>query len=225
VILEVGFRMATGKPLVLLSESPARGGDGRIPTFKELLPFHLVHKTVTEVPDRAERAVDKLVAEITEVRTKGIRESWPSPHPIIEMKFSNIDVDVQVTDVSDKGRALFGEEFFRQGVDLAAMRTAMKARMGEAQFMAVRKDFRKILAELQLRASGLIDADAEIPTARVPLMFKEESDKPAGEPRIAWLPLIVRHQIDRGTTYVRLLYLKVSAGLKLTKDGYYVCDL
>lgn len=225
VILEVGFRMATGRPLVLLSESPTKGPDGRIATFKELLPFHLVHKTVTEVPDRPERALDKLVAEMREVRNDATRQTWPSPHPIIEMKFSNIDQDVQVTDVSDKGRQLFGEEFFKHGVDLQAMRAAMKARMVEAQFNAVRKDFRKILAELQLRASGLIESDAEIPTARIPLMFKEESEKPAGEPRVGYLPLIVRHSIERGTTYVRLLYLKVSAGLKLEKGGYYACDL
>ena len=54
---------------------------------------------------------------------------------------------------------------------------------------------------------------------------REEAEKPAGEKRVGHLPIIVRHSIDKGMTYVRILYLKVSAGLRLTKEGYYVCEL
>jgi class 3 adenylate cyclase len=227
VVLEVGFRMATGKPLVLISEMPTKGADGRIPTFKELLPFHLVHKTITEVADRPERALDKLMAEIRETRSNVPREQWSASHPIIELKFANIDEGITFIEISPKAKELFGAEYFRANTDLPAMRTAMKARMGEAQYNACRRDFRKTLAELQLRFSGLLDSEGEpeVPMARVPIVFREEAEKPAGEKRFGHLPIIVRHSIDKGMTYVRILYLKVSSGLRLTKEGYYVCEL
>ena len=44
---------------------------------------------------------------------------------------------------------MLGEEFFRHGVDLQAMHRD-EGPNGRVQFTAVRKDFRKILAELQL---------------------------------------------------------------------------
>jgi len=228
VVLEIGYRLATGLPLVILSEPPGPDEKGRVPKFQELLPFDLLHRQIIEVPTDPASALQDLTREIGETKNLVPRSHWPSPHPLLEVKFTNIEKDLRFTEVSVEAKKLFGEDHFREDGTVDQVRSSINKRVPEVQLKAVRKEFRRIMAEMQNRFSGLVDEDAppEVPVFRIPLMFNEEFARPAGEPRVAHLPVIVRHSIEEGVTFVRLLYLRVSRGLMLNQaKGHYEYEL
>jgi hypothetical protein len=147
----------------------------------------------------------------------------------MEMRFTNMDEDLTITEVSSEARRLFGEEYFTGVLSLEGMRKSMQARVGEPQYSACRKFFRKMLRELDARLSvpATEEEQEELrgPISGVPMIFREEFDKPAGQPRLGHLPLIVRHATDGVVKTLRVIYVPVSKGLRLTDQGYYVCEL
>ncbi|MDB5319417.1 MAG: hypothetical protein JWN40_1048 [Phycisphaerales bacterium] len=226
VILEVGYRIAREKPLVLISEPPEPDADGEILSLTDLLPFHLRQTTVTEVPKQPGQAVAKLAREFRATLKKAAERKWTSPFPFMEIRFQNLDEDLTITEVSPEARRLFGEAYFAEGNSVEAMRASMKARIGEPQYGACRKHFRLILKELDARLGGFgDDEDQGAMLSGVPMIFKEEFDKPADQPRVGHLPVIVRHAVEGATKVLRIVYLPVSHSLKLTPKGYYVSEL
>jgi class 3 adenylate cyclase len=75
VILEVGIRLATGLPLIVLSDSLE---DGREPDYQRLLPFQIVHQNIITVPPSPERGIQKFVDEVGNGRARASK-AWESP--------------------------------------------------------------------------------------------------------------------------------------------------
>jgi len=225
VMLEIGYRLSTGLPLVMISECPESLADGRLPSFKELLPFHLLNKTIVTVPSAPQEGVDRLVEEIKTALDEKPRDNWNTIHPIIEIKFSNLKEDLTLTYVSPDAKALFG---LNESIvpDLEAMRRKFKERMSDVQYDAYYDERLQILRRIQDEGMGLGDPEkpCRIPSPRVPIIFKEQlhalHDKPVG-----YLPLIIRYSMSRGTIQLRILYVEVSTSLRHDPSGCWVCEL
>lgn len=225
VIIEVGFRLATGLPLVLLSESLVRGNpnaSGR--TFRDLLPFNLIYEDIIEIDEKPEATLPKLEAEIRVLWGHGRREAPPSIHPIVEAKCSGSDEEITFVDGSPDAIQLFGPALFQKTRAPQHGRRTLRDQVPEKQLHAYQRDLFREIAECHWLRSGWSEhpVDVGVLKPRVPLLFKDEAFKPIDLPRVGYLPLVTRYSFEAGTFYMRILFLKVSAGLKFTEEGYFV---
>lgn len=226
VMLEVGFRVGTGKPLVLLSEEPRANIHGNIPTYQELLPFFLVPQTVVSVKKQVEDSLQKLSKEMEAAWNERPPKDWNATHPIIEVKFTNAHVDLIVTDVSPEAEALFGFKATDDPQEVKSIRTEFRAKMPEKQGEVFLEEQYDILGEIERYAKGLRvnDGPFSMPMAHVPVIFKDHPRAKNLKP-VGYLPVIVRYSICNGLTQLRVIYLKVSKSLRKDPKGYWVCDL
>lgn len=223
VMLEVGYRFATQRPLVMISEPPLANEDGRIPSFTKLLPFHLAHKTVIEVGAKVQSTVDRLVEEMTVARESISELDWKWVHPVMEYSFANAR-DVQMMQTSPQARELFDLPAVTGPQDVEEMRRKNRERFVQTQFNFFREEQWEIIR--RIRDADMFqteDAQRLVPSAHVPVILKDAplvNGKPTG-----YLPVVVRHANRDGKVYLQTLYLKVSASLRQDPRGHWACDL
>jgi hypothetical protein len=229
VILELGIRLATGLPLVILSDG---FDDGREPDYQRLLPFQIVHHNVITVPPEPGRRLQKLIDEIGNSRAR-MTAAWESLNPVMEFKYTTVN-DAVITDANETARTVFGAQNVRKGQRVDQFRRLITERTDPAQAAARREEQLAILNALMARAvygaedaAGGTAADWQPRRARIPIVFKDApTDPDTGRPLVGFLPIILRYHFDQQVTRVRYLYLRVSAAMRL-EDGasYYVCDI
>lgn len=230
VMLEVGYRFATGQPLVLMSECPSRKGKSTV-SFTKILPFHLVNKSVMEVPKDPKTGVEKLAAQITAALEERSPSDWKTLFPIVEYQFTNYQSDVIMTEASPEAEALFGLKGSKGRRFSIEDRHRFQDRIDPMQLNAYMRERIEIMRAIQARSLGLefreergSDPLGNIPTARVPLIFRDAPKGSNGRP-IGYLPVIVRYQMNNGTIHLRVLYLKISDAMRQDPAGHWVCDL
>lgn len=224
VLLEIGYRLSTGLPLVMLTdEIPAAQRGERPESLKDLLPFYLAQKNVLQVPKNPRQMLDALVAEMKTARTTTPAKEWNTTHPVVELKFSNVKEDLTLTYVSSDAKKLLGLEDERSP-DVKALQAKFKERMEPVHYEAYIKERLEILACLRDSSMGLRDGKVAIPVARIPVVFKDtprdRDNKPTG-----YLPVVIRYLFQQGTMYLRILYLDVHSCLEQHPDGHWVCNL
>jgi class 3 adenylate cyclase len=223
VILEVGIRLATGLPLVMLSDGLDGGRD---PDYQRLLPFQIVHDNVITVPEDPGKKVSALLAEIGTCRAR-VSQSWESPNPVIEFHYNTFD-DLIITDANETARTVFGAENLRKGQAIDRLRSFLNDHTDPVQAEARREEQTAILDAFLIRASRGKNAPKgwKLPKARIPIVFRDaEIDPSTGKP-VGYLPIILRYQFEEHCTRVRYLYLRVSAVMqKPDNSPYYVCDI
>ncbi len=227
VMVEVGFRLATGKPLVMVGELAAPGSDGQSPTLTKLLPFYLVHKTVLELPKNPQDAKEELIKGLEVARNEESRAEWDTTHAAIECQFTNVQSDLQVTYISPQAKELFGLDDTEGIKGIDAIRERSKAGMPEQQRQEFHAEQGAILLQIQAKAIGWSQNANQfsIPTARVPIIMKDSPTGRNGKP-VGHLPVIVRYSIREGVIRLRTLYLPVSNCLKYDKaKECWICDL
>jgi class 3 adenylate cyclase len=231
VMLEVGFRFATGLPLVLLSELPHKKGRLAV-SFTNILPFHLVNKSVLEVPKTPAAAVERLVDAMRVALSEKSSTEWNTLFPIVECHFADFQGEVTLTYASPEAEALFHLGAAR-GVRISiADRQRFRDRVEPAQLRAYMMEQFELMRRIQAKAMGLDsifnggggELLANIPPARVPLIFKDDPRGANGKPT-AYLPQIVRYQIKSGIIHLRTLYLRVSDSLRQDPSGHWICEL
>jgi class 3 adenylate cyclase len=223
VILEVGIRLATGLPLVMLSD-PMEGG--REPDYQRLLPFQVVHDNVITVPKDPAQKLQKLIDEIGNTRSRASK-AWESLNPVLEFRYTTFD-NVIITDANDTAGQVFGADAVRPGQGIERLRKAFADRTDPVQAEARRDEQMTILDALMAQAMRGQNASRNWrpPKARIPVVFKDAEVDPATGKPVGYLPIIVRYHFDQQWTRVRYLYLRVSAGMqKLDGQPYYICDL
>jgi class 3 adenylate cyclase len=223
VILEVGFRLATGLPLVMISDADA---EGREPEYQRLLPFQIAHHNVITVGPNAAQKLETLYEEIAENRGTKPAADWASPNAVIEFKFTRI-TDVIITDANEAARHLFGAENVRKNQGIEKLRTAFAARTDAVQADARRAEQLELLTRLWQRSTfGDTVPGWRMPRARIPVVFNDAPTDPETGKPVGYLPVILRYTCDHDVTRVRYMYLRVSASMTMdAKAGYYVCDL
>jgi class 3 adenylate cyclase len=223
VILEVGIRLATGLPLVMLSDPME---SGREPDYQRLLPFQVVHDNVITVPKEPGQRLQKLIDEIGNTRAR-LSNAWESLNPVLEFRYTTYD-NVIITDANETARRVFGADVVSPGQGVERLRKAFADRTDPVQAEARRDEQMAILDALMAQAVRGQNATRNWrpPKARIPVVFRDaEVDAATGKP-VGYLPIIVRYHFDQQWTRVRYLYLRVSAGMqKLDGLAYYICDL
>jgi len=226
VILEIGFRLATGKPIVMIHEPPLPAADGSIPSLKALLPFYLLHRTTVEVAPNPQSSLDRLAAEIGLAQHDHPEGKWSSTHPKLELQFSNLRTDLRLNEVSPEAKHLFGIENETETHQLMGVMERLRQRMDDVQFKAYLSEQSHILSRIQAEGAGFAapEEGRALPLARVPLIFKNVAVEPDRKPQ-GHLPVLERYSFDRGLIKLRMLFIPVSESLHKNNSGFWVCDV
>jgi class 3 adenylate cyclase len=227
VLMEIGFRLATGRPIVMLNESPQASTDGSVPSLKSLLPFYLLHRTTIGVEAQPQMSIDRLVAEIKLARQDRSQGEWSSSHPKVELQFSNVKVDLRLNEASPEARELFGFEKQMEPHAFMSMLGLLRERMDEAQCKAFLREQSEILGRIQAERAGFAAAEDQpqaLPLARVPIIFKNGSTNPEAKPH-GHLPVLIRYSFDHGLIKMRTLFIPVSESLHKDPAGHWVCGV
>jgi class 3 adenylate cyclase len=223
VILEVGFRLATGLPLVIISDTGPRG---EIPDYQRLLPLQLVHDNILTIGENPADAAESLRQEIEASRSRKPASKWNCPHPEIEFLFRNIN-DVTITETNDAARNLFGTANVQNG-PIANLRASLDERCEQAQIEARRAEFFGVISSLFQQTTRTADPTTKfsVPLSRIPIVFKDApSDRRTGTVH-GYLPILTRWTYASGVFRMRYMFVEVSGSMRLDRDrGFYVCDV
>jgi hypothetical protein len=222
VILEIGFRMATKRPLVILGDTRE---DGTIPDYQSTLPFQLVHHNIITAQPRPADSIDAVVNELRHNYSKRDPSEWDTPLPIIEIRFSTTE-EVTVTDFNEAAAKLFGPGTFQIGGDMAALAAILQRRCEPRANEARRDEWDIILGQLNMwHRSRAGKYNRAVSQPRIPIVFKDAPPNPKTGKPDGYLPLVVRYSLDGVYIQARFLYIRVSASMTFDEAlGCYVCD-
>jgi class 3 adenylate cyclase len=225
LMIEVGFRLATQLPIVLLSDPAGSRQDGVQPNFSELLPFHLKHLTVTEIGAEPAASVEVLSEEIDAAKQRHPGYG-ATPHAVIEALITASEQ--KFLEVSPAAVRLFGGRV-EKGASLDSLIQALSEMMPPQQYRAFTHEQERLLDELlRPRRFRLTEAreDAEtVPVATVPIQLRR-SEVRAPVPGWAFFLPVVLHFTGRDTVHrLRVLYLDVTSAVRRGPDGTFVCRL
>jgi hypothetical protein len=224
VILEVGYRLATGRPLVIVCDATENGDT---PDYQAMLPIQLNSDNVITAGADPKEKIGSLCAEMNSVKGRKHSEEWDTPYPIIMYRFTNPTADVVVEESNSAARQLFGEDSVRIGCGIEKMREVLSDRIDAAQRDARKAEFNKIFPMLMsFSIFQNPEGRREIPMSRIPLVFKDSPADLGTRKPIGYLPVITRWSYEAGVCRVRYMYLPVSNAMRMDPNlGCYVCDL
>ncbi len=216
VAIEVGYRLSTRRPLVLLCDEPTIG--------EELnLPFNISQNRVIQLPrgDVDQETEDKVVANIVRTILQRERERRPfaSVQAVANIHFPKSDFSKHSAlfiEVSELARSLFGPGIV--GKTLAQFYDGLKDDMLSSQYEAFMNEQALLIAQAQNSSETVI--------ARVPIVFRRGPHKGR-----AFLPMIVNAADYGCIQQLRVLYLDVTSAVRKVTDQdnpelqYYRCLL
>ena len=218
VMLEVGYRLATAKPLVVL----APGGD---------LPFDLKnHRTVIlpSVPssltdDEAEHKVAELVALTTKRMSRD--RGWAGLHPTATIEVDRrpgIDPELRdhrVTDASERTARLFAIERGELiGMPPAAVMERLGHLMDKTQYKAFLEEQGRLYEKLSSDDALGTELKGTV-SAEVPIVLTQHPD-PAHYLR-AFLPAILSNDQVGDRALQRVVYVDMSRHIRKDDQGVY----
>jgi len=224
VMIEIGHRMSTKLPLVLLCDQDKCG---KTPDF----PFHLQDLWVVTLPvarvdpDKIEELVNVIRAVEKEYRPL----EWPHPIALINVRYRETvsTQDLIYTAASKGAEELFGGDDNRLvGLTMKEFFHVAKRRMPPAQFAAFRANQRQVRKDIQGRMTNTSNTLAR---ALIPMYFDQHPVAKYNDR--AYLPVILEdHTPENKDWYnMRVLYLDVtSVSQKATNsrgEEYYYCAL
>ena len=220
VMLEIGYRLAVGRPLVINRDKPTG--------TEAPLPFDLSNLRVIELPpDGAEipspAQVKASVAEITRTLRDRLQEkaAWRHPHPIATAKFFIESGDSVYLESSEEADELFGMPL--RGRSVLDFIERIGKLMSRPQHTAFLDEQQKLLVQV---IGPNFFKHGQVPTASVPIVLYA-SDDPNGSERRAYLPVIVNYWKVGGEVVLRVLYLEVTGALSESgmEKGVFRIDL
>jgi hypothetical protein len=223
VMIEVGFRLATSKPIVLLREAPDEN--------EEPLPFDIKDRRTIYLPkSQSEKGQDleKTIKDLAEYmqaleETEVTDSLWSSDHPFAQQSFKIGENNGIFLDSSPAADILFAKAGIESGlrsVDLRDFIRSIHDAMSPAQGTAFLAEQTRLIG--QLIAPIWKVARNEMPVATVPIIFSEDVS------RKAYLPIVVERSQEGDVMFLNILYLDVSGVITESTWGrqkIYVCDL
>ena len=223
VMFEVGYRLATSKPMVLLAHED------------ESVPFDLRDYRHVPIPPVERLPYDRLAPEyevhkkllLDEIQRRTLHRGLKSPFAIadffIDTTRDRPDRDRELNSIflraSEKADRLFhtAKLFPEDGTLVGKRLTEVDARLGELidahQLDEFREEQERLFGRLLLRKPNIV--------ATVPFIFKDEGVEPEFQRR-AFLPLITDYDFKENGLAIRVLYQEVPNTLvKLTTDGVF----
>jgi ubiquinone/menaquinone biosynthesis C-methylase UbiE len=219
ILAKVGFRLATGKPLVLVFE---RGEEFRPPQFdslrtvmrlREMRPISVAPSDATEVSART-TINDQITRELQAQSTNYFGAQPVHPMAVVQID-TNRD-DEEYIDATDSALGLLTEDRYllgRRGIDIVK---GLEPRIEPEQWPYFSRE------QERLYKSFLEDPHPErlssvTPTARIPLVYKQ----PVNGVTKAILPIVTRHASKGGIHHMEVLHLDVTASMMRMADGHY----
>jgi hypothetical protein len=213
-MLEIGYRLAVGRPLIIVRDKPS-GSEAP-------LPFDLSHLRVIELPtERGEAAscdeVKAAVAELTRTlrdRLESLeKDVWKHPHPTATAKFVLESEESVYLESSQEADRLFGMTL--KGKSVQEFIERIGNRMSCEQHEAFIEEQQKLFG--QVTAPQFFKRD-QVPAASIPIVFGASSDEAKADLR-AYLPVIVNYWKLGGEVVLKVLYLEVTGALQETARG------
>jgi hypothetical protein len=208
VMVELGFRLNTKKPVFLLRDATANS---------EPLPFDIKDFNCIDIPMDGEITTnnDQYGAIIRRIRD--FIAASPSAGWIYNYASGTYDVangKVRIVDASGDLEDLFGERNLIQK-DLLDVLSRVYGHMPKWQ----REKFRSEQAELIGR---ILIGDCEKVYATVPIYF----DNHTNLKNRAFMPIIHSYSTPQaGVLRLRVVYIEVTGAIKKHQEGYYYCNL
>jgi len=212
VMLEVGYRLACKKPIVLLRDTPIEG--------QEPPPFDLTDHRVIELPKLESKAgkvsvaVDQL-AKMIQLRAHGVDPSR-ALHPLATIRISVPKDETRppcFVEVSPDAQRLFQLDRNKAEHSIEDMFDKMKALMLQRQTLSFFEEQLDLMEKITGEVMAGLDTfwqKARTPKASVPIVF-DTHVYPEYIGR-AYLPIILHHSYSKEAAllYLRVLYLDVT---------------
>ena len=223
VMIEVGFRLATGKPIVLLREEPKVSNEPP-------LPFDLQDLRVVYLPDPlVEKGNPKIVADKVKMissllKDRGEGPTWDSSHAVATVHIDRKTGAGRFTESSQEADQLFDMEHSLTDVSLKELVASLKERMPIQQFEAFAAEQGDLLAKLTAPPQ-IIGKDAKAPVATKPIVFHRHNRDDRYINR-AYLPIVIHYSRQADELWFKVLYLDVTGATKQETPGkeLYVCE-
>jgi len=208
VMVEVGYRLATGKPLVILAP---RG-----------LPFDLANRRTVMLPDEpaemSEEEIEAAVGKIVQLMTEREAEDlgWGDLRPTATIELDLRDVPVKehrIGDASQQTADLFGlSRSHLIGMDPEDLMVHLGSLMDREQHEAFLEEQARLYGQADALSVARKPVHAEIP------IFLTKHQNPTYFHR-AFLPAILTHERVEDRLLTRVVYLDVSRHLKCDNSG------
>ncbi|WLA74091.1 methyltransferase domain-containing protein [Bradyrhizobium diazoefficiens] len=219
ILAKVGFRLATGKPLVLVFE---RGEEFRPGQFDSLYTLMLLRKMqpISVAPSDATNA--SLRATVNEQITRELQTqsaNFFGARPIHPMAVVRIDTnrdEDEYIDATESTLGLLTEDKYllgRRGTDIVK---SLEPRIEPEQWPYFSREQDR-LYKLFLEQPGSLELGSVTPIARIPLVYKQ----PVNGATKAILPIVTRHASKAGIHHMEVLHLDVTASMMRMADGHY----
>ncbi len=221
VMIEVGFRIASGLPLVVICDAPVRDQAFKLPMIiSDLNHVQIPPTGVDDTPDRVGAKVEELFDLIQAAEQQASRIE--SHHPIAVVHYhksrgeSQVDADeMHYIAASDMATDLFGikqddsDEYRLVGSTMREFLDSLRFRMPPQHYEVFRSSQQSARSSL----SDRIRTNIQIPPAvDVPIVLNRHPN-PAYVGR-AFLPVIVSKFVsdDKAWCNLKVLYLEVTSG-------------
>jgi hypothetical protein len=219
VMLEIGYRLAVGRPLIIVRDKPSGP--------EAALPFDLSHLRVIELPDDAGgvppcEEVKAAVAELTRTlrdRVESLeKDVWRHPHPTATAKFVIETEESVYLESSEEADRLFGMTL--KGKSVKEFIELIGKHMSAEQHDAFIEEQQRLFG--QVTAPQFFKRD-QVPTASVPIVFGASREN--GHGMRAYLPVIVNYWKLGGEVVLKVLYLEVTGALEQSDCSVFRVDL
>ena len=217
VMLEVGFRLQSGRPVVFLMDGEA----------KEPPPFDLGDHQVLQIPSvmqLAEGVDGKLVEDLAGAIRAALKErtgadDWPHPVASIRMRLGKEGGKHPVQEAYGSANDLFNRSSVA-GTHVAELIEGIRPFMPKAQFESFSDEQSTLIGRLVQAAGSPGTVRATVP------MFFATHPNPTINHR-AFLPVIVSYRIDQRDSELGLLvlYLEVTAAATVGEKGIVRCEV
>lgn len=222
VMIEVGYRLSTGRPIVLVRE--------KIKSNKEPpLPFDLQDHRVIFLPDSQEQKSNPAIVEDTIkniallLKDRKEQYKWDSPHAVASVRVDLNNGTGEFLESSKEADRLFDVEMGLSGLSLEVLIDKLKECMSEDQFDAFAEEQATLISRIAVPAM-FRRKKIEIPVATRPIVFKKHNTNQKYINR-AYLPIVVQYSKQGAELWLKLLYLDVTTATKpeLPDGNLYVC--
>ena len=218
VMIEVGYRLATGRPIILLREDPQKYDGSELPfdlrdhRVFELRDINLENSRSVEV-----RAQIKEIAKMMEARANTM-SIWETTHPIITVLINPITGEGYIDNLSMQAKEIFLPDSPDIEIPLDVFVDNLKSRMPKRQYEAFLEEQLKLMQQITCSRIrfGEVTSTKDLPHARIPIVFRHNEDVCPG---IALLPIVFQYSQQGGEIRFQVIYLNVSDVVKVIEGN------
>jgi hypothetical protein len=210
VMLEVGYRLAMQKPVVILREPKVKG--------EETLPFDLSDRRVVFLPRAGERDRKLIRSTIDQIRDLLAEEESTLgrvyPYPMATVRFRQVDGQglLEYAESTPAADHLFQRDL--EGITVQEFVSTITSLMSRPQYAAFETEQDQLIQQVH----PMLFFKKPVPRATIPIVFTKAHPDRSLIGR-AFLPIIVRVLPEgSGDFSLRVLYLDVTGGVKKEKD-------